>query len=160
MGIVLCSRRTKISSGLQAWAFSTLFSFSLVFLHAHPRNTAGRKLEKTERAGRSELGITTFRVFLSGQPAVGQFLIQSPMAINFVCSDCWNVNWRKTLPSLSSVTHLPLSRFLYSFSLFCASSQLFATTCSYPPSPSSILCFFPLFFTLSFSCFPMITTGK
>lgn len=118
MSIVLRSWNAEISAGPQAWAFSTLFCFFLVFLHAHPGTTAARKLQRTARAGRSKLGIATLAAFSSGQPAVGQFWIQCPMAMNCVCSDCWRENWRKTLPSISSVTPLPsfqLSPFLLSY---------------------------------------------
>lgn len=124
MSIVLCTWCANISTVLQAWAFSTLFCFSLDFLHVQPGNTEARKLQRTERAGRSKLGITTFRVFLSGPPAVGQFWIQSPTAINFVCSDCWRVKWRNTLPSLSSVTRLPPFQISPFFSLIYASPTI------------------------------------
>lgn len=73
------------------------------------------------------------------------------MALNIVCSDFWRVNWRKTLPSLLSVTHFPpfqISPLLLSFLCFSPTISHYIYTLL---APSFILCFFfPLLFTLSF----------
>lgn len=123
---------------------------SLVFLHAYP----ARKLERTGKDGRSKSGIINFIDLLSGLPAVREFWTQYPAAINLVHSDCWRVNWRKTLPSLSSAP-FQISTFLLSFLWL---PQLFAT-CSYPSSPLFHSLLFP-FALHSFFLFPMTTTGK